>query len=339
MITTILGLGGTALELGLISSLTVLALFLSYTMLNVCDLSTDGCFTLGAAVGAVVAISGHPYLSIVCAMAAGMLSGLVTAILQTKMGIDCLLSGIIVNTGLYSVNIAIMGGASLLNMNKTNTIFTKSKSILADTFLSTQYKLVVIVVIVAAVLVLMTWFLKTRLGLAICATGNNPDMVKSSSINPAFTTIVGLCLSNSLTALSGCLLAQSQKSVNVSIGSGMLTIALASLLIGRAFLGHGGVGKRAFGAVLGAFVFRLVYTIALRFNLPAYMLKLVSSIIVILAISIPYFKGRLPEMQMARKAAKFIKAKNPTNSTPQTNPTSPQNNQLENSTNQGGPNA
>ena len=98
----------TALELGLISSLTVLALFISYTMLDVCDLSTDGCFTLGACVGAVVALSGHPYLSIVAAMLSGMASGLVTALLQTVFGINSLLSGIIVNTGLYSVNIAVM---------------------------------------------------------------------------------------------------------------------------------------------------------------------------------------------------------------------------------------
>ena len=129
-ITTALALGETALKLGLICSLTVLALFLSYSMLNVCDLSTDGCFTLGAVVGAVVAISGHPFLSIPAAMGAGVLSGLVTSLLQTKMGIDSLLSGIIVNTGLYSVNIALMGGASLLNMNKTDTVFTKLKSLL-----------------------------------------------------------------------------------------------------------------------------------------------------------------------------------------------------------------
>ena len=115
----ILSLVQTALELGLICSLTVLALFLSYSMLNVCDLSTDGCFTLGAAVGAMVAIAGHPYLAILAAMGAGVLSGFITALLQTKMGIDSLLAGIIVNTGLYSINIAVMGGSSLLNMNKT----------------------------------------------------------------------------------------------------------------------------------------------------------------------------------------------------------------------------
>lgn len=118
----------TALELGLISALTVLALFLSYSMLNVCDLSTDGCFTLGATVGAAVAIAGHPYLSLPAAMAAGMLSGFITALLQTKMGVNSLLAGIIVNTALYSVNIAVMGNASVLNMNKTETVFTKMRA-------------------------------------------------------------------------------------------------------------------------------------------------------------------------------------------------------------------
>ena len=136
----ILSLVQTALELGLICSLTVLALFLSYSMLNVCDLSTDGCFTLGAAVGAMVAIAGHPYLAILAAMGAGVLSGFTTALLQTKMGIDSLLAGIIVNTGLYSVNIAVMGGSSLLNMNKTETVFTKARALLQDTFLAEQYK-------------------------------------------------------------------------------------------------------------------------------------------------------------------------------------------------------
>ena len=296
----------TALELGLISSLTVLALFLSYSMLNVCDLSTDGCFTLGAVVGAVVALCGHPWLSLPAAMLAGMLSGFTTALLQTKMGIDSLLSGIIVNTGLYSINIGIMGGASLLNMNKTETVFTKLKLLLKDTALSGMYKTIVALLAVLLVILFLTWFLRTRLGLAIRATGNNPDMVRSSSINPAFTTIVGLCISNSFTALSGCLLAQSQKSVNIDIGSGMVTIALASLLIGRAFAGRGGIARKACGAVLGAIIFRLVYAAALRFHMPAFMLKLVSSVIVIIAIAGPYLKSRYPEFhrRITHKAGK-----------------------------------
>lgn len=296
-IATILGLGQTALELGLISSLTVLALFLSYSMLNVCDLSTDGCFTLGATVGAVVAISGHPFLAIPAAMVAGMLSGFITAFLQTRMGIDSLLSGIIVNTALYSINIAVMGNTSLLNMNKTETVFTKVKDLLEGTFLAKQYKLIVVIVFVAAVIVFLAFFLRTKLGLAIRATGDNPDMVRSSSINPVFTITVGLCISNAFTGLSGCLLAQSQKSVNIDIGSGMVTVALASLLIGRAFMGKGKIALRAIGAVLGSVIFRLVYTIALRFNMPAFMLKAVSSVIVIIAISWPYLKKQLPNLK------------------------------------------
>lgn len=302
--SSVITLVQTALELGLFSSLTVLALFLSYSMLNVCDLSTDGCFTLGAAVGAVVAISGHPYLAILAAMGAGILSGFITAFLQTKMGIDSLLAGIIVNTGLYSINIAVMGNSSLLNMNKTETVFTKVQALLKGTALSGQYKLIVAFVFVLLVVLFLSFFLHTRLGLAIRATGNNPDMVKSSSINPVFTTIVGLCIANAFTGLSGCLLAQSQKSVNIDIGSGMVTIALASLLIGNAFMGKGNITKRAVGVVIGSIIFRLVYTIALRFNMPAFMLKLVSSVIVIIAISGPYLKTQMPLFARKLKLAK-----------------------------------
>lgn len=296
-LASILGLGQTAAELGLMSALTVLALFLSYSMLNVCDLSTDGCFTFGAAVGAVVAIAGHPYLSIAAAMAAGMVSGFITAILQTKMGIDSLLAGIIVNTGLYSINIAVMNNSSMLNMNKTDTVFTKMKSLLADTALSGQYKLIVAVLAVAIVGVCLALFLRTKLGLAIRATGNNPDMVRSSSINTSVITIIGLCISNSFTALSGCLLAQSQKSVNIDIGTGMVTVALASLLIGGIFGSKGRIPKRIFFVIVGSLIFRLVYTVALRFNMPASWLKLISSVIVIVAIAAPYFKKRLPEIR------------------------------------------
>ena len=291
---SVLALIQTASELGLISALTVIALYLSYSMLNVCDLSTDGCFTLGATVGAVVTLSGHPFLALPAAMAAGIASGFITAFLQTKMGVNSLLAGIIVNTALYSINIAVMGNSSILNLNKTDTVFTKALDLLRNTPLMEQYKLIVALLAVIIVGVLLALFLRTKLGLAIRATGNNPDMVRSSSINPVFTTIVGLCIANSFTALSGCLLAQSQKSVNIDIGTGMLTIALASLLIGNVFLGRKKIPLQIVGMVLGAFVFRLVYTIALRFDMPAFMLKFVSSVIVVLAISIPYLKTRFP---------------------------------------------
>jgi len=303
-LSILLNLGETALQLGLICSLTVLALFLSYSMLNVCDLSTDGCFTLGACVGAVVAISGHPYLSILAAMLAGACSGFITAFLQTRMGVDSLLAGIIVNTALYSVNIAVMGGSSLLNMNKTETVFSKLKTSLADSPLSGRYVLIIAFIAVAAIVCFLALFLRTRLGLAIRATGNNQDMVKSSSIDPVFTTTVGLCVANSFTGLSGCLLGQAQKSVSIDIGTGMLTVALASLLIGNTFMGKGGILKRAIGVVLGSIIFRVVYTIALRFNMPAFMLKFVSSVIVVIAISGPYLKSRYPMLLRRIKAGK-----------------------------------
>ncbi len=307
----------TALELGLFNALTVLALFLSYSMLNVCDLSTDGCYTLGAAVGAMVALSGHPYLAILAAMGAGVLSGFITAFLQTKMGVDSLLAGIIVNTGLYSINIAVMGNKSLVNLNKTRTVFTDLKPAVDQL----QQKLLMLfgappgspaeqtlknilaffssdiligLIAVTLVIVFLSLFLRTRLGLAIRATGNNPVMVRSSSINPVMTTIVGLCLANAFTGLSGCLFAQSQKSMSIDVGTGMVTVALASLLIGGAFMGRGRIPKRAVGAVLGAVIFRIVYTIALRFHMPSFMLKLVSSVIVVIAISGPYLRSRYP---------------------------------------------
>ena len=293
-LSALFAVGQTALELGLICSLTVLALFLSYSMLNVCDLSTDGCFTLGAAVGAVVAAAGHPLLSIPAAMLAGVCSGFITAIMQTKLGINSLLSGIIVNTGLYSVNIMVMSGKSQINLNKKATVFTMMRGFLAETPLKNQYVTVVAALAVVLTVLFLTLFLNTRLGLAIRATGDNPDMVRSSSINPVFTTIVGLCVANAFTGLSGCLMAQSQQSAEINIGGSMVTIALASLLIGSTLMGKGNIFTRAVGMVLGAFVFRLVYAIALRLNMPAFMLTLVSSVIVALALALPYLKDQWP---------------------------------------------
>ncbi len=291
----LLTLGQTALELGLVNSLTVLALFLSYSMLNVCDLSTDGCFTLGSAVGAIVAIVGYPWLSLPAAMLAGAVSGFITATLQTRMGVQSLLAGIVVNTGLYSVNMAITGNKPTLTMNKTPTVFVFAKDLLKGTPFQGQQTLLVLLIVVALAIVFLRLFLRTKLGLAIRATGSNADMVRSSSINPTFTTTVGLCLSNMLTALSGCLMAQQQKSYDINKGSGMLTVALASLLIGGVIFNKDKrMTLRLIGMVIGAFLFRLVYTLALRFNMPAFMLKAVSSLIVIIALSGSYFKDQIP---------------------------------------------
>ena len=304
-IDKLLALGQTAMELGLVNSLTVLSLFLSYSMLNVCDLSTDGCYTLGAAVGALVAIAGYPWLSLPAAMLAGMISGFVTATLQTRMGVQSLLAGIVVNTALYSVNMALTGNKATLSMNKVPTIFSMAKDLLKNTPVAGQSTLIVMLAVVALVVIFLCFFLKTKLGLAIRATGSNADMVRSSSINPTFTTTVGLCVSNAFTALSGCLMAQQQKNFEINMGSGMVTVALASLLIGGVFFAkHRPIPLRAVGAVLGAFLFRMVYALALRLDMPAFMLKLVSSVIVVIAISGPYLRTQLPLILRRWQAAR-----------------------------------
>ena len=278
----------TALELGGIYSLVALALFLSFSLLNIADLSTDGCFTLGCAVCASATLAGHPLLALFAAMAAGVCSGFVTAFLQTRLGIESILAGIVVNTGLYTINIAVMGFASNMNLFNCETLFTRAKDAIGGSW----YKLIVILVIVAIIGILLTMFLGTRLGLSIRATGNNDAMVRASSINPGNMITVGLCISGSLTALSGAVLAQYQKSCDINLGTGMVTIALASLIIGETLIGKGSMLRRVIGVVLGSCLYRFIVAIALRMSLPAEALKLVSAVIVAVALAIPYLKNR-----------------------------------------------
>ena len=278
----------SALELGCIYALVALALFISFTILNIADLSTDGCFTLGCAVCAMVTMAGHPVLGLLAAAAAGICSGFVTAFLQTRMGVESILAGIIVNTGLYTINIAVMGFASNVNLFSCNTIFTIAREKLGGTW----YKLAVILIIVLVIGALVALFLNTKLGLSIRATGDNVDMVRASSINPAFTITVGLCVANALTGLSGGILAQYQRSCDINLGTGMVTIALASLIIGETLIGKGLMFKRIIGVILGSCLYRFIVAVALRLNVPAESLKLVSAVIVAVAIAFPYLKKK-----------------------------------------------
>ena len=189
----------SALELGFIYALVALALFVSFSILDIADLSTDGCFTLGCAVCATVTLAGHPVLGLFAAAAAGVVSGFVTAFLQTRMGIQSILAGIIVNTGLYTINIAVMGFASNINLFSCDTVFSWAKDHIGGTW----YKLIVAAVFVVIVGVILAWFLNTRLGLSIRATGDNPDMVRASSINTGLMITIGLCVANAMTGLSG----------------------------------------------------------------------------------------------------------------------------------------
>ena len=180
----------SALEVGFIYALVAMALFLSYSVLNIADLSTDNCFILGCAVGSTVALAGHPFLGLFAAMAAGVCSGFVTAFLQTRLGVESILAGIIVNTGLYTINLMAMGFTSNLNLFKCTTIFTLARDVL-EPVIGSWYKLAVAVFITLLAALALRLFLTTRLGLSIRATGDNADMVRASSINPAFTITVG----------------------------------------------------------------------------------------------------------------------------------------------------
>ena len=287
----------SALELGCIYALVALALFLSFRILNIADMTTDGACTLGCAVSATIAVAGHPLLALPAAMAAGACAGFITAFLQTKLKIPSILAGIITNTGLYTVNLAVMGCSSNGSMVKADTMFS-----LVKPYLGSFNKLIPAAVLTVAVGILLTLFLKTRLGLSIRATGDNPDMVRASSINTAFTVTVGLCLSNAMTALSGAVLAQYQKTADINLGTGMVIIGLASLIIGETLMPRGKTWMKALGAILGSILYRFIIAIALRLDLPSECLKLISAVIVALAIGLPAIKSAVRPATKGGKA-------------------------------------
>lgn len=287
----------SALELGCIYALVALALFLSFRILNIADMTTDGAFTLGCAVSATIAVAGHPLLALPAAMIAGACAGFITAFLQTKLKIPSILAGIITNTGLYTVNLAVMGFSSNVSMVKADTMFS-----LVKPYLGSFYKLIPAAVLTVVMGVLLVLFLKTRLGLSIRATGDNPDMVRASSINTAFTVTVGLCLSNAMTALSGAVLAQYQKTADINLGTGMVIIGLASLIIGETLMPKGKTWMKALGAILGSIMYRFIIAIALRLDLPSECLKLISAVIVALAIGLPAIKSAVRPATKGGKA-------------------------------------
>ena len=279
----------SALELGFIYALVALALFLSFRVLNIADMTTDGAFTLGCAVSATFAVAGHPLLGIPAAMLAGACAGGITAFLQTRLNIPSILAGIITNTGLYTVNLAVMGFSSNVNMMRADTLFSLLQPVLGKTF----GKIIPVALIALLTGLLLALFLKTRIGLSIRATGDNPDMVRASSINTGFTITVGLCISNSLTALSGAVLAQYQKTADINLGTGMVIIGLASLIIGETLMPKGKTWVKILGAIAGSVVYRFIIAIALRLDLPSECLKLISAVIVALAIGLPAIQAGL----------------------------------------------
>ena len=275
----------TALELGFLYALIAMALFLSYRILDIADLTTDGCFVLGAAVSVTVTAAGHPILAIFAAMLAGACAGFVTAFLQTKLGVPSILAGIITNTGLYTVNLMAMGWKSNQSLLGGRTVFTmlRDRGIGGD-----WYELLLAASITILAGLLLVLFLGTRMGLSIRATGDNPDMVRASSLNPSFTITVGLCLANVLTALSGAVVGQYQKTVDINSGTGIVVIGLGCLIIGETLLGRRSVKKGVIAAILGSIVYRFIYAIVFYTKIvPVEFLKLLTAVIVALAIASP----------------------------------------------------
>ncbi|MFV0497219.1 MAG: ABC transporter permease [Candidatus Fimivivens sp.] len=300
-----------AAEQGFIYSLVALGLYLSFRTLNIADLTVDGSFTLGAASAAALTVLGHPIIGLFAAFFAGSLAGLVTAVLQTKLKVQPILAGIITMTGLYSINLRVMGNRSNLPLLREETVFTLFSNLLPAP-LKSYSKLALSLMFAILTALLLIIFLRTRLGLSIRATGDNRTMVSASSINPAYTTTVGLCLANALVSLSGGLLAQYQMFSEITLGTGMVVIGLASLIIGEVlcdmlFRGPS-VARAIFAAVIGAVIYRIIIATALSASVSTSDLKLVSAVIVMIAISYPAVRDQYRFYRLRKEAKKNVDA-------------------------------
>ena len=287
--SSILLISQTALELGFQYALVAMALFLSYRILDIADLTTDGSFVLGAAVSVTVTAAGHPVLAIPAAMLAGACAGFVTAFLQTRMGVPSILAGIITNTGLYTVNFMAMGRKANVSLLRAETMFTLLRG---NGPANGWIELLLSAGIAILAGALLYLFLGTRLGLSIRATGDNRDMVRASSVDPSFTVTVGLCVANALTALSGAVVGQYQKTVDINLGTGIVVIGLACLIIGETVLGRRTIAKGIVAVMVGSIIYRLIYAyVSYTKVVPVECLKLVTAIVVALAIAAPTIKS------------------------------------------------
>ena len=307
-------LGG--LQEGLFYALLAMGVFISFRILNTPDLTTEGSYTLGVAVSAVLTVAGHPVLGLVCAFLAGALAGSVTGVLQTKVGIHPILAGILTMSGLYTINTAVMGGKPDVTLTKT-TIFNKlydvfninlqafNKDRAAFTMAKEITVLIVAAVLAIAVLIALIWFFRTHVGLCIRATGNNEAMVRSSSINAGGMKILGLAVANGCTALAGGVMTQSGGFATISNGAGVLVVGLASVIIGEAIIGKRGVTVGLISVILGSVLYQCLIRLATSLNVfPAYYLKLVSAVIVAFALALPMLKENFARRHHRKGGAK-----------------------------------
>ena len=280
-----------SIELGLVYGILALGVYITFRILNIPDLTVEGSFVLGMATTAIFTVSGNPILGLLAAIAAGAAAGMVTGLLQTKLMVNPILSGIIVMTGLYTVNLSIMGGKANMSILGNETIF----SMLGN-------KTILSIIIAVSIALLIGVFFKTRIGLAIRGTGDNEEMVRAASIDSDLTKCIALALANSLVALSGGLIAHYQLFSDVGSGAGIVVIGLASVIIGEVLLGKRGVIFGLLSAIGGSIIYRVIIAFALKVDLfPAYSLKLISAIVVMAALSGPYIKKTCKYKTSSRK--------------------------------------
>lgn len=285
-----------AIELGLVYSLLAFGTYISFKILNVADLTVDGSFVLGAAVSAAFTFNEMPIIGLIIAIIAGALAGIITAYLQTKMGIQPILAGILTMTGLYSINLMVMDGKANIPLLNKDSIFTYAEAV----FEVKAYKIFVLLIIVFVIYAILNWFFRTQLGLSIRATGDNEDMCRASSIDTDFIKIVGFAVSNAIVALSGALVAQMQQSADVNMGAGMVVISFASIIIGSVIIKNNNIALGLISVIVGSVIYRFIIALILTTNFPPSYLKLISSLVVITALSAPNIKKKMEISKMRR---------------------------------------
>lgn len=295
-----------SIESGIIYAIMALGVYLSFRILDFPDLTVDGSFVTGAAVTAVLIVNGvNPFLATIVALIAGFLAGCITGLLHTKGKINALLAGILMMIALYSVNLRIMGKSNVPLLNQETAIskltdFWKSlriddginsllTSVGLQDYLPKTWAIVFFMLIVTLLIKLVTdWFLRTEIGLAIRAVGDNKKMISSFSANTDTLTIVGLGISNALVAFSGALIAQYNSFSDVGMGIGMIVIGLASVIIGEALFGTKTIARTTLAVIGGAIIYRIVLALALKVKfLETGDMKLITATIVILALTVP----------------------------------------------------
>lgn len=289
-----------SLQEGFAYAVLAIGVYITFRILNTPDLTVDGSFGLGMAVSVMLTVAGHPALGLLLAFLAGAGAGTVTGLLQTKIGIHPILAGILTMTGLYSVNLFVTSGKSNVSANTGETLFQAAERMFGLT--ANQSKTLLPLIVCLLLAAILSVYFKTRQGLAIRATGDNEDMVRSSSVNADIYKCAGLALGNACVALSGGLIGQSLSFFDAGYGSGMVVIGLASVIIGETVIGRRSVTIGLFSAILGSVVYRMFIAVALKVKLfPSYGLKLVSAVIVALALSLPAIKQWMNLRKMKRR--------------------------------------